>query len=101
MLMETTVRVSNTGQIIIPPKILTKLDLNNGGNITFVEIDDKIILQNPKKSLVEESLKALDEIIEGFKGEAERLGLKDEEDTNKIVDEVRAEMWEKLYANND
>ena len=54
-----------------------------------------------KVSTAEESIKALDEIIEGFKGEAERLALKAEQDVIEMVDEVRAEMWEKLYANNE
>jgi len=36
-----------------------------------------------------------------FEGEAERLGLKDEQDVVDMVDEVRQEMWDRRYANND
>lgn len=32
-----------------------------------------------------------------FEGEAERLGLKTEQDVVAMVDEVRQEMWDKLY----
>lgn len=35
-----------------------------------------------------------------FAGEAERLGLKDEQDVVNLVDEVREEMWDERYANN-
>ena len=39
-----TVKVTSGGQVIIPANILKKLDLNEGGNITFVEDGDKIVL---------------------------------------------------------
>lgn len=36
-----------------------------------------------------------------FEGEAEKLGLKDERDVVDLVDEVRKEMWDKRYEDND
>ncbi len=36
-----------------------------------------------------------------FVGEAERLGLKNEQDVAKMVDEIRQELWKERYAGND
>jgi len=36
-----------------------------------------------------------------FAGEAERLGLTNEQDIVALVDEVRGEMWKERYADND
>ena len=47
------------------------------------------------------SLIALREIQQAFSGEAERLGLKDDDDVVALVKEVRKEMWEKRHAHND
>jgi len=44
---------------------------------------------------------ALREVQDAFKGEAERLGLKDEQDVVNLVKEVRKEMWEERHANHD
>lgn len=35
-----------------------------------------------------------------FDGEAKKLGLKTEQDVTAIVDEVRQEMWDRLYSDN-
>ena len=35
--------------------------------------------------------KIIDEVREGFKGEADRLGLKDEKDVSELIKEVRKE----------
>jgi len=44
---------------------------------------------------------AIENAQQAFAGEAERLGLKREEDVVKLVKEVRKEMWERCNANND
>ena len=36
-----------------------------------------------------------------FEGEAERLGLKDEQDVVALVDEIRREMWEERNADHN
>ena len=36
-----------------------------------------------------------------MEGKAEISGIKSEEDINKLVHEVREELWEKRYADND
>ena len=87
-------KITSRGQITIPVDIRKKLGLKEGDKVIFVEDGDKIIFANATKI-------AFENIRKAFAGEAERLGIKDEQDVVGLVDEVRKEMWEERYANND
>jgi AbrB family looped-hinge helix DNA binding protein len=87
-------KITSRGQITIPIDIRKKLGLKEGDKVVFVEDGDKIVFANATKI-------AFENMRRGFAGEAERLGLKDEQDVVALVDEVRKEMWEERYANND
>ena len=87
-------KVTSKGQITIPKSIRDMLDIKDGSKIIFLQKDDDIIIKNS-------AMIALEKIQKAFEGEAERLGLKDEQDVIELVDEIRAEMWEELYAHND
>ena len=87
-------RITSKGQITIPVGIRKKLNLKEGDKVIFIEDGEKIIFANS-------SMIALKELQEGMKGEAEKQGLYSEADVNKLVREVRKEMWEKKYENND
>lgn len=41
------------------------------------------------------ALSAIDRMQEAFKGEAERLGLKNEDDVTAMIKEIRRDRWEK------
>ncbi|MDR3314634.1 MAG: type II toxin-antitoxin system RelB/DinJ family antitoxin [Oscillospiraceae bacterium] len=43
--------------------------------------------------------RAFRNVRNAFEGEAERLGLQDEQDVVALVDEIRAELWEERNAN--
>ena len=87
-------RVTSKGQITIPIEIRKKLNLKTGDKVVFIEDGDKIIFANS-------SMIALREFQEAMKGEAEKAGLYSEEDVNKLVKEIRKEIWEKKYEDND
>ena len=87
-------RVTSKGQITIPMEIRKKLNLKTGDKVVFIEDGDKIIFANS-------SMIALREFQEAMKGEAEKAGIKSEEDLNKLVQEIRKELWEKKYENPD
>lgn len=87
-------KITSRGQITIPIDIRKKLGLKEGDKVIFIEEGDKIIFANAAKI-------AFKNMQEAFEGEAERLGLKDEQDVVNMVDEVRQEMWDKRYADND
>jgi len=89
-----TAKITSRGQITIPADIRKKLGLKEGDKVIFVEDGDKIVFANAAKI-------AFENIRRAFEGEAERLGLKDEQDIVTLVDEVRKEMWQERYADND
>ena len=77
-------KVTSKGQITIPIDIRKKLGLNNGDKVLFVEEDGKIIMMNS-------TLLAIREAQAAFKGEAEKLGLKDEKDVVAMIKQIRKE----------
>jgi AbrB family looped-hinge helix DNA binding protein len=87
-------KITSRGQITIPIDIRKKLGLKEGDKVIFIEEGSNIIFANAAKFAFRNMQKA-------FEGEAERLGIKDEQDVVKMVDEVRQEMWDDRYADND
>lgn len=80
-------KVTSKGQITIPIDIRKKLGVKEGDKILFVEEQGRIIMMNS-------SMDALRKAQAAFAGEAERLGLKDEQDVADLVSELRRERME-------
>ena len=80
-------KVMAKGQITIPIDIRRKLGVKEGDKILFVEEQGRIIMMNS-------SMDALRKAQTAFAGEAERLGLKDEQDVADLVSELRRERME-------
>ena len=77
------VKLSANGQITIPAEIRRLLGLKSGDKILlFQNKSGEIVLDNA-------SANALYKVQDAMSGVAERLGLHDEEDVQKLVDEVR------------
>ena len=75
-------KVTSKGQITIPIDIRRKLGVKEGDKILFVEEQGRVIMMNS-------SMDALRKAQAAFTGEAERLGLKDEQDVVDLVSELR------------
>ena len=77
------VRLSANGQITVPIEIRKLLGLKSGDKILLYQNKSgEIVLDNA-------SAKALNKVQNAMAGVAERLGLYDEDDVQKLVDEVR------------
>lgn len=87
-------RISSKGQVTIPIDIRKKLKLKEGDKVLFLEEEGKIFIANA-------SLVALNKIQTAMEGEAEKAGLKNEQDVVDFVKSIRKELWEKNYENND
>jgi len=87
-------KITSRGQITIPIDIRKKLCVKDGDKIIFVEDGNRIFVVNAAKI-------AFANMRTAFAGEAEHLGLEDENDVVALVDEVREEMWKERYADND
>ncbi len=80
-------KVTSKGQITIPIDIRRKLGVKEGDKILFIEEQGKIVMMNS-------SMEALRKAQAAFAGEAERLGLKDEQDVADLIRELRHERRE-------
>ena len=81
-------KITSKGQITLPISIRRMLNLKDGDKVAFIEKDGTYILVNPVSL-------AIDKVRKAFEGEAERLGLKDEEDVVKMIKEFREEKKQK------
>ena len=75
-------KVTSKGQITIPIDIRRKLGVKEGDKILFMEDRGRIVMMNS-------SMEALHRAQDAFAGEAERLGLKDEDDVVRMIAELR------------
>lgn len=75
-------KVTSKGQITIPVEIRTKLGIKEGDKVLFVEEGNRIFMVNS-------TLMALKEAQDSFQGEAERVGLKDEQDVVDLIRQMR------------
>ena len=77
------VKLSANGQITVPAEIRKLLELKSGDKILLYQNKSgEIVLDNA-------SANALNKVQNAMAGVAERLGLRDEDDVQKLVDEVR------------
>lgn len=77
-------KVTSKGQITIPVDIRRKLGVREGDKVLFLEDRGRIFVMNS-------SMEALHRAQDDFAGEAERLGLKNEDDVVKLIAELREE----------
>lgn len=77
-------KVTSKGQITIPIDIRRKLGVKEGDKILFMEEQGRIVMMNS-------SMEALRKAQAAFAGEAERLGLEDEQDVADMISELRRE----------
>lgn len=87
-------RITTKGQITIPAGIRKKLNLKEGDKIIFLEQNGRIYFENA-------ALLAFSRIQDAMAGEAEKAGFNSPEEINEYVKEIRKEMWEERYENND
>jgi len=86
-------KVTTKGQVTIPIAIRKRLGIKDGDKLLFVEKPEGVVMLNP-------TMMALEKIGRAFDGEAERLGLKNEDDVVAMIKEIRKENWEKNNASD-
>ncbi|MBR1477389.1 MAG: AbrB/MazE/SpoVT family DNA-binding domain-containing protein [Lachnospiraceae bacterium] len=77
-------KVTSRGQITIPIEIRKHLGIKDGDKVLFTFVGNNVVMTNA-------SVEALHEAQNAFAGEAERLGLKSEDDVVDLVKQARAE----------
>lgn len=79
-------KITSKGQITIPVDIRRKLGVKEGDKVLFVEEAGRIYILNS-------SMEALKEAQAAFAGEAERAGLRNEDDVVAMVKELRRPIY--------
>lgn len=77
-------KITSKGQITIPVDIRRKLGVKEGDKVLFVEEAGKVYILNA-------SMEAIKEAQTAFAGEAERAGLKNEDDVVAMIKQLRRE----------
>ncbi|MCL2411646.1 MAG: AbrB/MazE/SpoVT family DNA-binding domain-containing protein [Treponema sp.] len=80
-------RVTSKGQITIPRDIRAKMNIKRGDKIVFLEDNGKYFLQN--SALI--SIKALENIQNIMKGDAEKAGFNNPDDVVNYIKSIRKE----------
>ena len=75
-------KVTTKGQVTIPKVIRELLGLKEGSKVLFIKKGDDIVIKNS-------AMVALEKIQNAFDGEAERLGLTNEDDIVQMIKEFR------------
>ena len=76
-------KISANGQITVPVEIRRKLNLKEGDKILFLERENgEIVINNASSTAILKAQKA-------FKGLAEAIGVKEEDEVQALVDQVR------------
>lgn len=76
-------KIADNGQVTVPAEIRRILGLRAGDKILFSQMPTgEIVINNASAQAIYNAQKA-------FEGVAEQMGVNDEEDVQKLVDEVR------------
>jgi AbrB family looped-hinge helix DNA binding protein len=76
-------KVSANGQITVPVEIRRRLMLKEGDKILFIERENgEIVINNASATAILRAQKAFEDV-------AEAIGIKDEDEVQALVDEVR------------
>ena len=75
-------KITLRGQITIPVQIRKRLGVKDGDKVVFLEENGRIVMENA-------AMLALKDAQASFVGEAERSGLKTEQDVVDMIKDVR------------
>jgi AbrB family looped-hinge helix DNA binding protein len=84
-------KITLRGQITIPVEIRKKLGVKDGDKVVFIEDNGRIVMENSVRI-------ALKDVQDAFRGEAQRLGLENEQDVVTMIKKVRREKLGKSNA---
>jgi len=84
-------KITLRGQITIPVEIRRKLCVKDGDKVVFLEENGRIVMENSVRV-------ALKDVQNAFRGEAERVGIKTDQDVVAMVKDMRRKKQVKTNA---
>ena len=98
----TVLRVTREGQITLPQEIREGLDVYEGEDITLQRVAKGIvILSKPSLSRQQVAESSLKSLVIGIGQEAEKIGIREEEDLDAIVKILRRRSFEERYGETE
>ncbi len=95
----TVSRLTREGQIMLPQAIRKELDVHEGEDIALQMVAKGIvILSKPSLSRQQVAESSLKSLVIGIGQEAERMGIREEEDLDAIVKILRRRSFEERYV---
>lgn len=90
----TQAKVVDGGKMTIPPEVRRWLQIKDGDRISFIKDGQGVRMVNA-------GILALEKAQAALAGVAESAGLEDEDAVVALCKEVRKELYEERYADND
>jgi len=91
--------VSKTGRLTIPRVLRTRLGLKPDGKVLMQEVaDGVIILSREPLSSTETAGHLLEGMVKGIGSDAERLGIEEEADLDRLVEVLREQTFAERYG---
>jgi AbrB family looped-hinge helix DNA binding protein len=102
MSVVTVSRVTREGQITLPQEIREEFDVYEGEGITLQRVAKGIvILSKPSLSRQQVAESLLKSLVIGIGQEAERIGIREEDDLDAIVKILRRRSFEERYGGTE
>lgn len=80
-----TAKIMSKGQITLPLDIRKNMNLSTGDRVALIYENNRVIMMNP-------AIYAMDILQQEMAGEADKEGLKTEEDINTLCSNIRTEV---------
>jgi AbrB family looped-hinge helix DNA binding protein len=91
--------VSRAGRLTIPAALRARLRLRPNGKVLLQEVADGVIIMSSEPLSREQTARyVLDSMAQGIGAEAERLGIVDEDDLDRIVEVIREQSFNERYG---
>jgi len=94
--------LSTAGRLTIPQKMRTHLGIRTGGKVMLQEVADGVIilstLQLSRPQIAEQMLLGL---VKGIGQAAEKMGIREEEDLDPVIEAIRERTFGERYGTLD
>lgn len=94
----TLTKITSDGQITLPPDLSRRLQGKDGTVVVEEMADGIVVLVKPETTRAQIAEEALRSLVISVGRKAEALGIREEEDLDPIIKEIRRENFEAQYG---
>ncbi len=98
----TTSSISTAGRLTIPQKLRDRLRLRHGSKVLLQEVADGVLIMATRPLTQPQMAEyLLDSLVTGIGPEAERIGLREEEDLDAVIRVIRERTFAERYGTTE